>query len=291
MLNPIFLLAAIAVLLAGALTFGRRRWESETRRLRARLDTARLPGRPQVVDFSEMESLPAPVQRFFRTGLTEGRPIITDVYLRHAGTFNMGEAAARWKSFTSDQKVVTRRPGFDWDARIAMAPGLSIRVRDAYAAGEGRLHASLFGLLSLANMRGTGEMAEGQLMRFFAETAWYPTALLPSQGVRWEPVDDRSSRATLSDGATTVTLLFTFNEAGLIESVRADARGRMVRGTIVPTPWQGRFWDYTERDGMRIPLEGEVAWLLPPGPQPYWRGRITEITFAFEPPTWEPFRE
>jgi hypothetical protein len=30
---------------------------------------------------------------------------------------------------------------------------------------------------------------------------------------------------------------------------------------------------------MRIPLEGEVAWLLPTGERPYWRGRITEIAF------------
>jgi hypothetical protein len=27
------------------------------------------------------------------------------------------------------------------------------------------------------------------LMRLFAETLWYPTALLPSQGIHWEVVD------------------------------------------------------------------------------------------------------
>ena len=40
-----------------------------------------------------------------------------------------------------------------------------------------------------------GEVAQGELMRFFAEAAWYPTALLPSQGVRWQAVDDTSARA------------------------------------------------------------------------------------------------
>jgi hypothetical protein len=30
---------------------------------------------------------------------------------------------------------------------------------------------------------------------------------------------------------------------------------------------------------MQIPLEGEVAWLLPEGPKPYWRGRITDIAY------------
>ncbi len=207
--------------------------------------------------------------------------MVVEVRVRHGGTFNMGEAADQWKPFTSDQKVVAQRPGFDWDGRIAMIPGLPVRVHDAYIAGEGLLHASLFGLFSLANVHGTGEMAEGELMRFFAEATWYPTTLLPSQGVRWESIDDRSAHATLTEGSLSVTMLFTFNDSGLIETVRAEARGRMVSGEIVPTPWQGRFWNYSERDGMRVPLDGEVAWLLPTGAKPYWRGQITEIAYEF----------
>jgi hypothetical protein len=40
-------------------------------------------------------------------------------------------------------------------------------------------------------------------------------------------------------------------------------------------------WRYDVRDGMRIPLEAEVAWQRPEGPLPYWRGRITGIAYAF----------
>ena len=118
-------------------------------------------------------------------------------------------------------------------------------------------------------------------MRFFAEAAWYPTALLPSQGVRWEAVDDRSARATLEEGDISLTMLFTFDERGLIETVRAEARGRAVDGEVVPTPWRGRFWDYEERGGMLVPMSGEVAWLPPEGEKPYWRGHITEIHYEF----------
>lgn len=28
---------------------------------------------------------------------------------------------------------------------------------------------------------------------------------------------------------------------------------------------------------MCVPLEGEVAWMLPEGARPYWRRRVTEI--------------
>jgi len=118
-------------------------------------------------------------------------------------------------------------------------------------------------------------------MRFIAEAPWYPTALLPSQGVQWEAVDDTSAKATLKDGETTLTLLFRFHENGLIGSVRAEARGRTVAGKVIPTPWEGRWSNYELRDGMYIPLEGEVAWLLPDGPKPYWRGKIIKIHYEF----------
>jgi hypothetical protein len=72
-----------------------------------------------------------------------------------------------------------------------LLPGLPVRVHDAYVAGEGRLHATLLALITLADLRGTREMAEGELMRFLAEAPWYPTALLPSQGVRWEAAGER----------------------------------------------------------------------------------------------------
>lgn len=35
-------------------------------------------------------------------------------------------------------------------------------------------------------------------------------------------------------------------------------------------------------DGLAVPLDGEVAWLLPAAAKPYWRGRITEIDYEFE---------
>ena len=51
--------------------------------------------------------------------------------------------------------------------------------------------------------------------------------------------------------------------------MRAEARGRAVGGEMVPTPWQGRFWNYQQRGGMRVPLDSEVAWLPPEGAKPY----------------------
>ena len=277
------------LLVAGALVaaafaaagYGASRWAQATHALLARLEAARVAAPVRVFDAAELEDLPPPVQRYFRTVLKEGQPIVATASVEHRGSFNMSAGGEQWKPFTSTQRVVTQRPGFVWDARIAMLPGLAVHVHDAYVAGEGILHATLLGLFTLVDLRGGGEVAQGELMRYFAEAAWYPTALLPSQGVAWAPVDDRSALAKLDDGSLSLTLLFRFNDDGLIESIRAEARGRTVGRQIVMTPWQGRWSDYREHGGMRVPFSGEVAWLLPEGAKPYWRGTITALSYEF----------
>ncbi len=273
----------LAALLAATIRYGASRWTARTRDIRGRLEAARVPGQPRVVDFRELEGLPAVVQRYFRNALKEGQPMVTAMSVRHGGSMNMSESGEQWKAFTSEQRVITRRPGFDWNASVSMLPGVPVRVHDAYVAGEGLLHAAVLGLFTVAHISGTRDMAEGELLRFFAEATWYPTALLPSQGVRWDAVDAHSARGTLEEGDIKVTLLYGFNDGGLIETVRAESRGRMVNGRPVPTPWQGRFWNYVERSGMRVPLNGEVAWVLPEGAKPYWRGHITESIYEHAP--------
>ena len=275
----ILLLVSAGVWMLAA--YGRRRWTALTQVLRAPLSCTTGAAAVHAVDFRELAALPAPVQRYLRKALVEGSPVIAAVRVRHAGEFNMSETGQRWRPFSSDQLVRVHPPGFDWDASIRILPRMPVRVHDAYVEGDGILQAALLGLFPLVSLRGQGALAEGELMRFLAEAAWYPTALLPSQGVRWTKVDARAARAELRDGEVAVKLLFRFNDQDLIESVEAESRGRMVGEQVAPTPWGGRLWSYQRRAGMLVPLQGEVAWLLPEGARPYWRGRITTVEYQF----------
>ena len=270
----------IIVCLGIAAIYGNYRWQSDTDKLRAKLINGQRTIKPQIYDQKEIEALPAPVQRFFKIVLKEGQPIVAVINLSQTGKFNMSETEAKWSPFTATQFVITQRLGFDWDARIQMAPGLNAFVHDTYLLGEGYLHASLLGLVTLAKMHGTPELAQGELLRFFAEAAWYPTALLPSQGVLWEAINDNSARATLTDGAITVSLVFSFNPEGTIATFRSEARYRMDGDKLTAMPWSGRFWGYAVRNGMLIPLEGEVGWEHPEGTRLYWKGQITDIDYT-----------
>jgi hypothetical protein len=276
-------LAVLLVLGIGAVAYGTWHWEQGTKTLWAQLEAARITSsmasRPTRHDARELEGLPAPVQRYFRAVLKDGQPIIAAALLDQAGTFNMSETAEAWKPFTAKQRVITQRPGFDWDARIMMFPAVPVHIHDAYIAGQGMLHGAVLGLIPVVNMPDSPELRQGEFMRYFMEAVWYPTALLPSQGVRWEAVDGRSARATLTDGSITLTLTFRFQDDGLISSARAESRGRLVNGVPSGAPWEGQFRNYAIQDGMRVPLEGEVAWVMPDGIKPYYRGKLTSLSF------------
>jgi hypothetical protein len=282
MISMKWVMLAVALLVAvwaAVALLGRWTWSTATDELESGLQAARQAPATTRFDPAELEGLPAPVQRYFRTALTAGQPIVTAATVEHTGQFNMGDTQEHWKPFTSHQRIVTSRPGFVWNARIAFVPGLAVRVHDAYVAGTGQLRAAVEGLWTVADIKGAPDLAEGELMRFFAEAAWVPTALLPSQGVRWEAVDEQSARATMSDGAVSVTLTFGFAADGSMARVRAEARGRTVAGRTVPTPWEGRWSNVQAQDGMRVPMTGEVAWITPEGRKPYWRGTITSMSY------------
>jgi len=264
---------------AGLAALGRSRWAGATQAQMARLEAARVPARPGRYDAREIDGLPAPVQRYFLAVLKDGQPLIAAATFELAGTINLSAMGENWKPFTSTQRAVTHRPGFLWNGRVSMFSGLAAHVHDSYIAGVGTLHAAVLGLFTVANVHGGGEIARGELMRYFAEMAWYPTALLPSQGVRWEAVDDRSASATLVDGPISLTLLFRFDDAGLIASVHADARGSGVGKDMVMLPWDCSVSSYQLRHGMMVPTRGGAA----KGSKPYFVGDLTSLVYEFAP--------
>jgi hypothetical protein len=274
-------LGAVSAAWIGLSRWGRSRWAATKQELFGQLLAARLPASALRYDVRELDGLPAPVQRYFRAVLQDGQPIVKAATLAQTGTFNLNAFGHRawWIPFTSEQRIATNRSGFVWNARMAVWPGIPIFVLDAYTAGVGTLQASLLGVLTLARRSGTGELAQGELMRYMMEAAWYPTALLPSQGTQWSATDETSADARMADRDIGMTLRFRFGANGLIESIHAQARGAMVGGSIVMMPWEGRLSNYRVRAGMLVPLTGEAAWLPTGTRAPYWRGTITSAAY------------
>ncbi len=276
-------LAGLGLVSAGGLAIwlASVRWNESTLQLVEKLTQAIPPREKKAVTFKDFERLPAPVARYFRLALKEGQPFIRSARITQTGQFRASEAEDGWVPFKATEYFSSRPPAFVWDASIRMAPLMDARVRDGYVAGQGSMQGKLLALAPIMDEQGKAELNAGALQRYLAEAVWFPTALLPDEGVSWSAIDDNRALATLTDSGATVSLEFQFNDVGEITGVFTPERYREVNGNYELTPWAGRFRRYEERDGLRIPLEGEVEWQLPSGSLPYWRGRLVEVKFDF----------
>jgi hypothetical protein len=267
-----------------------RRWQAASDRQTGELERL-AAGRREPVSFGSLTTLPDPVQRYFRLVLRDGQPRIRIARVRQSGTFRRRESPdpeADWSPFVATQRLSADPPGFVWDARIRMAPLVSVRVRDGYVGGHASMRGAVAGLVPVVNAADDAELRAGALQRYLAESVWLPTALLPGGGVTWTPVDGGVARATLADGETTVSLEFEFGPEGQIVAARTPGRRRAVPGRpgeYVIAPWGGRFDRYEERGGMRVPTESEAYWVIEGREQPYYRGRNVDQEFEFGVPS------
>jgi len=275
-MSAVAVAAGVAAVAAGGVS-----WRRATARDQARLQAAARAKMEPPSDELARARLPAPVARYFAVALPDGLTRIRGAHIRWAGEFQTRPGAG-WRPFEAEQDFTTSPPGFVWDARIQMMPLVRVHVRDAYVVGEGAMVGKVGGLITVVDEGGTAEMAAGALTRWLGEAVWFPTALLPTGtnggGVRWDAMDDSTARATVTDGGTTVSAEFHFAPTGEITRMTA-LRYRDVNGTGVLTPFEGQYRNYARHGGVSIPMAAEVAWLLPDGRFPYWRGRPVVVRF------------
>jgi hypothetical protein len=197
--------------------FGARRWAAAAAKLTGRLEATRIDktaGPAAIARFEprELEGLPAPVL----SRCAEGRAAHHFGRRHHLQPVcDPGAVEALHVAETGRR----RTPGFLWDADVAMLHGEPVRVRDAYIARRSRKAVGC----------GAGPHHHGRCCRRWQAHALPRRSGVVPDGFAAEPgCSGRRRRAaanaTLVDGDIGVTLLFSFDDAGLIESVRAEGR-------------------------------------------------------------------
>ncbi|MFB6113875.1 MAG: DUF6544 family protein, partial [Halodesulfurarchaeum sp.] len=222
----------------------------------------------------ERAEVPAPVRRYL-DAVFEGTPRpASRVRLEQRGEIRLG---GRWYPFDATQHVRTSPPGFLWDARVHLPSIAFVRVHDSFVDGDGRIEARFLSAVPVAREGPSPDVNAGELARFLAEAPWYPGSLLPHRGLVWEPIDARTSRATVEANGVRSSLVFHFDDEGLIERV-TGLRFRQETGSI--EDWVGDFGDYVSYDGRLVPTSVCVAWAHPSGEQPYFRASIEGIDYT-----------
>ena len=262
-------LKAVALVGAGGLLA--HQWTAAGFRRRADAIVARL----EHVSVAEVPIPPAPaiVQSFARRAIRHNR-VPNTVRMSQRGEMR-ASLADPWRPFTAEQVIGIREPGFVWRARMQAAPLVSAHILDYYLDGEGLLEARLFGSWGLARAVGP-QVSKGELMRYLAELAWAPHAMLLNPRLTWREIDATTVEVSAESQAGLVRVRLVF-EDGDLARIEADDRPRAVGRRLVPTRWEGRCCDYREMEGCRIPTRAAVSWLLEDGPFEYWRGSVTAL--------------
>jgi hypothetical protein len=140
------------------------------------LQSAALAGKR--FDVRQLIGLPDPVQRYFKHVLNPGQPYISFVRLRYNGNFKTG-LNKKWIKIKGEEYFTVDRPGFVWQGITSL-----FTARDMFIGDKGRLVVSLFSLFNILNARGI-KYDQGELVRWLAESAWFPTNLLPGNNLKW----------------------------------------------------------------------------------------------------------
>jgi len=270
-----------AVVLAAVIfVLGRRAQRQAAGSLAAALEKASKVKSGLVQGSIDYDSLPPPVQRYLHMALPDGCKTIGLAHLRQEGRLRTNAKSERWMTFTAEQIIAPTATGFIWEARVGAAPGIHIRVLDSLVDSRGAGQVSLLSAIRIASIGGTPEMNSSALHRFLAETVWSPTALLPSERLRWSAIDDNTACATLIAHGVTVSLEFRFNAAGEVVGIFTPGRWGSFGGSYVQKPWEGRFRAYDTVQGMRIPKHGEVGWYDGSVWGAVWEGTLLEAQYS-----------
>jgi len=252
---PLFLAGLVAALVGAARRRFARRTNATVRGLLARAREA--PSSPLVA--AELAGLPPIVRTWLQRSGAVGRPRPRVVHLRQRGEMQTARGG-RWLPFAAEQWFTPTAPGFVWVVEVQAGPGVHLAGRDTYVDGRGAMRIELLSRMPVVDARGP-EIDQGALVRYLAEMIWFP-GHATGPALRWEAIDGRSARATLRDGQTTVSGVFTFTEAG--DLLRFEAR-RYREKTLEDWLVEVLPGGYGELGGLRVPLRTTVSWKLAAG--------------------------
>lgn len=229
----------------------------------------------QIVQEADLEDLPKCVQKWLRYSQVVGKERIKFVRSKQTAMLRTKQSQP-WMSANTKSYYTVSQPGFIWQAKIKAVPMMHIAGRDKYYEGSGNMLIKLLSLITVADAAGK-EIDQGSLLRYLAETVWFPTAALSSY-ITWEEIDYNSATATMSYKGVTASGTFIFNQKGEVVNFAAE-RYMESNGKYSLETWSAQMSDYKEFSGFRIPTRGEVIWKLDTGDFNWFQFELTEIEY------------
>jgi hypothetical protein len=159
-----------------------------------------------------------------------------------------------------------------------MLPGVWIVAEDGHQDGQGWGRAALWGLIPMGE-RTDPEVLKTQLVRNLGELPWLPSFALADRALRWNGAGECAFEVRTSVGEQEAVVRFGIDDQGDVVRAHSPSRPFDVPGGYAEAPWSYEFSEHREFEGMRMPATGVASFDKNDGPEDYFRGRITSVTF------------
>lgn len=230
----------------------------------------------------ERPQLPAAVFELAMRLGADAELALPGVRLRQTGMMRQKLEEDHWTPFHAKQSISVLHCEFEW--RAWSGPADMISVTDALENWAGCLEVKAMGLLPLATFKPGNELARGELLRYLAELAWAPDAILLNRELRWKVLSGNELSVAAGAGERAAELTLRLDSDGHIAEAFATDRPYGVDGAFVPKPWRARMSQYRRHLGRWIPFGGEVAWVIDGQDQLYFQAHVEEWALGAEKP-------
>jgi len=226
---------------------------------------------------TDIAPLPEPVQRYLRYAGHLGREIPLNAEVEWAESAIRLGPDRPWMKLTTRQFNSVSEPMRAAYMRGRIAGVVPMEGRDLYQDGKGRMLIRVARLFIVGDDAGR-EMDQSALVTILAEALFVPGYALQPY-ITWEPVDERTARATIRHRDTAAAGVFHFDADGAFTRFETEDRYQGTGEGAQRVRWSVDVLDYADRDGMRIPGQVRGTWHPEEGDFEYWRGRIAAVRF------------
>jgi hypothetical protein len=222
---------------------------------------------------ADLAHLPAPVQRYLRGAGVVGQPRVRNFHVRMNGRIRNGRDA-RWMRLAAEQYNFVEKPVrlFWLNASMFMIP---VQGYHRYVGSSASMTVRAAALVPVVEVSGP-EMNQGETVTMFNDMCVMAPATLIDPAIAWEPVDDRTARASFTNAGHTIRAELSFNDAGELKNFWSDDRYQTSPDgkSVKKVRWSTPLADYRSFGPVRIASGGEARWHEPSGEYAY-----IELTF------------
>ena len=268
----------LAILAAGFMGFAVWRQLDRLNDARVSAELLLLGGQPvQRFERSVVANLPEAAQRYFKYTIAEGAPLVAAVKIEMKGEIGLGTKERPDYRLFRAQQVLAPPNGFVWRLRAGVLSG-----SDGATPQTSWTRFWLVGLIPIVRISGE-DHHRSAFGRLIAEGAfWSPASLLPSETVRWEPVDKHIAQAIVTHGGRVQKVEITVNEQGqpvrVVVQRWSNANAEKV---FREQPFGGDLADFRDVEGYKLPFQVEGGNLIGTDAYfPFFKATVERIRFG-----------